>query len=620
MDDRLAVLAAAHGVAVEYENGARQRVEVDPAVVRAILDELGADGPPAAGAVPTVVRQGSRAEVGHGTVLLETGAEVAVHGTLPELPLGWHTLRVEGRETSLAVTPAALPPVPRTWGWMTQLYAIHTPDSWGIGDYADLGALVRRAVADEAGAVLVSPVAAGALTHPVRKSPYSPSSRRFLNPLHLSVADLPEFRDADAALRARVLAAKPALGEQIDHDAVWAAKTGAFDLLTPRLPDLGSLDRATLDYATYSALAELHGPDWRVWPAGLRHPGRPEVAAARRELAGRVAFHAWLQQRAAEQLAAVHEAARGMAVGVIHDLPVGVDPGGADGWSLQDVLASRVTVGAPPDAFSPLGQDWVLPPLRPDRLAATGYLPFRDMIRAVLTHGDGIRVDHVAGLWRLWWIPPGESPDRGTYVHYDAEAMLGVLLLEAHRANAVVIGEDLGTVPEHITRTLHDTGVLSCAVAWFQRDRAGNPLPSAEYPTQAAASISTHDLPTATGFLTGEHVRVRAELGLLTDPEQEAETAKAERQAIIDLLGAEGLLPEEPTTDDIVAALHRFIARTPCTLVFAAPQDLIGEPRQPNLPGTIDQYPNWRLPLPLDVETLMNHPAVRAATTTFRTR
>ncbi|WP_026422012.1 4-alpha-glucanotransferase [Actinokineospora inagensis] len=618
MDDRLAELAAAHGVALEYENGERETVRIDPAVVRAILDELG--DPPARAALPSVVKQGAHPEVGRGEVVLEDGTVVPVDGALPDLPLGWHHLRVGGAETSLAVTPTRLPEVPRGWGWMVQLYALHTPGSWGIGDYRDLRHLVNRAKADDAHAVLVSPVAAGALTKPVRKSPYSPSSRRFLNPLHLAVTDLPEFAAADAPLRARVEALRPELGDRIDHDGVWAAKTAAFDLLDLDLPDLAALDPALLDFATFSAIAERHGPDWRTWPAGLRHPGSPEVATARADLADRVAFHAWLQQRSGQQLDRVRESARGMRTGVIHDLPVGVDPGGADGWSLQDVLASRVTVGAPPDAFSPLGQDWVLPPMRPDKLVEQGYRPLRDMIRAVLSHGDGIRVDHVMGLWRLWWIPPGEGPERGTYVHYDGEAMLGVLALEAHRANAVVIGEDLGTVPEYVTEDLQDRGVLSCAVAWFQRDRDNRPLPSDRYPRQAAASISTHDLPTASGFLAGEHVRVRTELGLLKDPAAERVTAEAERAAIIGMLAAEGLVGPDPTVDEIVPALHRFIARTPCALVFAAPQDLIGELRQPNLPGTVDQYPNWRLPLPLDVDGVLDHPAVRAAVEVFRAR
>ncbi|MGQ0841197.1 4-alpha-glucanotransferase [Actinokineospora sp.] len=629
MDDQLAELAAAHGVAVGYQNGDREQVAVDPEVIIAVLAQLGVAAAtpsevrdslhrvPRGAATPTVVRQGRRVDIGRGEVVLEDGGTIAVDGALPaDLPLGWHRLRVGHTETPLAVAPAALPPVPRTWGWMTQLYALHTPGSWGIGDFADLRAFVDAAARDDAGAVLVSPVAATTPVHPVQRSPYSPSSRRFLNALHLSVTDTPAFHAADDDTRRRVLDLAPGRLDLIDHDDVWLAKSAALRLLAPPM-NLDALDPALADFATFCALAERHGADWRTWPAALRHPAAPEVVAARRELADRVAFHAWVQQQCAAQLADVHRAAAGMAVGIVHDLTVGVDPGGADAWSLRDVLASAVTVGAPPDAFSPRGQDWRLPPFRPDRLAVHGYTPFRDMIRAVLAHGDGIRVDHVAGLWRLWWIPPGEPPDRGTYVHYDAEAMVGVLALEAHRAGAVVIGEDLGTVPEDVTETLRERGMLSCAVAWFQRDAEGRSLPPKLWPETAAASVSTHDLPTASGFLAGEHVRVRADLGLLTDPAEEARRASTERTAIIELLVREGLVEPDAPAPDVVAALHALLARTPCAVVFAAPTDLVGELRQPNLPGTQDEYPNWRIPLPVTVAELFAHPAVRRAVATL---
>ncbi|EWC63910.1 4-alpha-glucanotransferase (amylomaltase) [Actinokineospora spheciospongiae] len=624
MDESLAALAAAHGVAVSYENGDREQVEVDPDVVVAVLAQLGVDpgDPPVApgAGVPTVVRQGVRVDVGTGVVLLEDGGEVPVSGVLPaDLPLGWHRLRVGERETSLAVTPAALPPAPRTWGWMTQLYALHTPDSWGVGDYADLRSFVAAAAAGDAGAVLVSPVAAPSLVHPVQRSPYSPSSRRFLNPIHLSVTETDAFRAASADVREQVRALRPDNPELVDHDAVWRAKSAALELLFAPA-DPVEADPGLLDYATFAALAEEHGEDWREWPEPLREPGSAEVAAERARLSARVAFHVWVQGLCSRQLEQVHAAASGMAVGVVHDLPVGVTPSGADAWSLRDVLATSVTVGAPPDAFSPLGQDWVLPPFRPDRLAEAGYLPFRDMIRAVLRHGDGIRVDHVAGLWRLWWIPPGETADRGTYVHYDAEAMLGVLLLEAHRAGAVVIGEDLGTVPDEVTDTLRARGVLSCSVAWFERDVDGRPRPPADWPAQAAASVSTHDLPTALGFLTGDHVRVRADLGLLSDPAAEELRAADERAEIVGLLESEGLVAPGASAEEVVDALHVLLARTPCALVFAAPADLIGEARQPNLPGTVDQYPNWRIPLPLPVADIFTHPTVRRAVAEFKKR
>jgi 4-alpha-glucanotransferase len=237
----------------------------------------------------------------------------------------------------------------------------------------------------------------------------------------------------------------------------------------------------------------------------------------------------------------------------------------------------------------------------------------------VLAHADGIRVDHVMGLWRLWWIPPGHPPSEGTYVHYDAKAMLGVLALEAHRASAIVVGEDLGTVSDEVRTTLRERGVLGSAVLWFERDRdaPGEPLLApARWPAGAMASISTHDLPTAAGMLRGEHVRVRAELGLLADPDAERARAAADREELLAQLAAHGLLPEHEA--DLVVALHRLLATADSRLLLTSPQDALGEVRQPNLPGTIDEYPNWRIPLPVSVDELLKHPTVLRAISSLR--
>jgi 4-alpha-glucanotransferase len=560
-----------------------------------------------------VVRQGTRRRVGRALVRTEDGTRHDVADLLPaDLPLGWHVLETAGREIPLAVTPPRLPDVPRAWGWMLQLYALHSAGSWGMGDFGDLATFARES--SGAGVLLVNPVQAIVPTLPVQRSPYSPSSRRFANPLYLRVTDTDEFRRADPDLRAKVLALAPGPpGDLIDYDAVWTAKRAALELLWPGR--IGELAPDLRDFATFCALAERHGSDWREWPAGLRRPDSPDVATARRELAPRIAFHAWLQELCEQQLDNARSAAAGMPVGIVHDLPVGVDPGGADAWALQDVLATQVRVGAPPDAFSQQGQDWNLPPWRPDRLAAAGYTPFRDVIRSVLRHADGIRVDHVAGLWRLWWIPPGEPPSRGTYVHYDAEAMLGILALEAHRHSAVVVGEDLGTVEPHVTETLHDRGMLSSAVMYFQRDydRTGHPfVPTRSWEARTMASISTHDLPTAAGFLRGENTRVRTELGLVEDPARERERVAAERHDLIEFLVKEGVL-DDPAADEetVLVAMHALLNRAPSALLLTSPQDALGETRQPNLPGTVDEYPNWRIPLPVAVEDLFGQTGVR---------
>jgi 4-alpha-glucanotransferase len=640
MDAELRALAAAHGVATWYENSERRRVDVADDVVVAVLAQLGVDAStPATVAaelsdaidrhgrvtVPDslVLRAGETPALGvPGKLQLEDGSTRAVRDRLPpDLPLGWHTLAIGERRISVAVTPTTLPPVPPAWGWMVQLYALRSADSWGIGDLADLRTLVRGSAELGAGVVLVNPVHAITPVTPVQRSPYSPSSRRFTNPLYLRIADTEPFRNASPAVQREVSALAPAPGaELIDYDAVWTAKLAALELLwrrsLPLPPPPPDCDLA--EFATFCVLAERHGADWRKWPAELRDPRAGAVEQVRQD-SPRASFHAWLQRLCAEQLAEVRAAGAGMPVGVVHDLPVGVVPAGADAWALQDVLAGEVTIGAPPDAFSQQGQDWNLLPWRPDRLAAAGYAPFRDMLRGVLAHADGIRVDHVMGLWRLWWIPPGHPPSEGTYVHYDAKAMLGVLALEAHRASAIVVGEDLGTVSDEVRTSLRERGVLGSAVLWFERDRdaPGEPLLApARWPAGAMASISTHDLPTAAGMLRGEHVRVRAELGLLADPDAERARAAADREELLAQLAAHGLLPEHEA--DLVVALHRLLATADSRLLLTSPQDALGEVRQPNLPGTIDEYPNWRIPLPVSVDELLKHPTVLRAISSLR--
>jgi 4-alpha-glucanotransferase len=513
----------------------------------------------------------------------------------------------------------ALPEVPRTWGWMIQLYGVRSAASWGVGDFADLAAFARWAALTGAGAVLVNPLHAVAPVDPMPSSPYSPSSRRFVNPLYLRVEDLPEYRAAGADLRAKVDALRPPSGDLINYDTVWRAKRAALALLAPAPADISGLEPALRDFATYTALAEVHGVDWRAWPDELRRPGPAAYAAAD---PARAAFHVWLQRRCAEQLASANAAAAGMAVGIVHDLAVGIDPGGADAWTLQDVIAQGAKVGAPPDAFNQQGQDWGLATWRPDRLAATDYAAYRDLLRGIFAHAaGGLRVDHVAGLWRLWWIPPGHGAAQGAYVHYDDAAMLGVLIEEAIRAGAVVVGEDLGTVEPVVTETLQRRNILGSAVLWFTRDDDGAFIPPSRWPANAMASISTHDLPTATGFLTAEHVRARAEAGVLTRPvSEEQAAAEQDRAALLALLTAEGLATPESTDAEIVVAMHELLARTPCRILLASPYDVLGEPRQPNLPGTSQEYPNWRIPLPLPLEHLTADPRMLRIADLLNTR
>ena len=651
VDPELAEIADAHGVATSYLDGTRTERPIDAAVVRDVLgllevDVSGPAAPRAALAAPRA-RAPLPATIGHRTdrsrPLPGRGGLTAVDGDAAgrtsdvdgELPAGLepgrYLLETDAGRSTVVVAPPSLPDPPRTWGWMLQLYALHSRHSWGIGDLGDLTDLVRGG--HGAGAVLLNPLHAITPVPPVQPSPYMPSSRRYTTPLTLRITDLPAYAAADPATRAEVDALRPeTTGDRIEHDRVWMAKRSALEALWRGAghPD-GGPDPDLTSFATFCALAERHGGRWSRWPADLRRPDAPGIAAAQRALAPRIAFHTWVQRQAQAQLSAVRAAARdaGMPVGVIHDLAVGCDPEGADAWMWQDVLALNASVGAPPDAFNQRGQSWGLPPWRPDRLSDTGFAAFGDMVRALLQHADGLRIDHVMGLWRLWWVPAGETADRGTYVHYDADAMLAVLLLEAHRAGALVVGEDLGTVIPRIRDDMAERNLLGSTVLWFSRDpdpvTGGDDGPlrrPSRWPERSVATISTHDLPTAPGFLRGEHVRVRAELDLLDDPRAEEAKAGAERDELLALLAAEGLLPSPDVTDEdeIVVALHGLLAAAPSRLVLASFYDVLGEPRQPNLPGTLDEYPNWRIPLPVTLEEALADDRVRRVAEVLRGR
>jgi 4-alpha-glucanotransferase len=332
-------------------------------------------------------------------------------------------------------------------------------------------------------------------------------------------------------------------------------------------------------------------------------------------MSDRVEFYMWLQWCLDDQLAAAQRTAiaAGMPIGIVHDLAVGVHPEGADSWALSGVLAPDVTVGAPPDAFNQQGQDWSQPPWRPDRLAELGYLPFRDMIRTVLRHAGGLRVDHIIGLFRLWWVPRGLSPAEGTYVRYDYEAMIGILALEAYRSGAFVVGEDLGTVEPWARDYLRERGILGTSILWFERDaESGGPLKPDQWRELCLATVTTHDLPPTAGYLTHEHIELRERLGLLTrSVQEETASAEAELEGVLAQLHDLGLLSQDATERERIEALHRFLLLTPAKLVGVALSDAVGDRRAINQPGTYDEYPNWRLPLtdgvgqPLVLEDVM---------------
>ena len=543
-----------------------------------------------------------------------------------DLPLGYHELAIwtGGTETrtSLVVTPSWLG-FPqrmgdrRAWGLATQLYSVRSKRSWGVGDLADLSDLAVWAGAEHgAGFVLVNPLHAAEPVTPMEPSPYLPTSRRFANPIYLRVEQIPEYayltdRTAVEKLRDRLHADLDGI-DAVDRNRAWTAKRAALELVYDVERSAGRElayaayrrreGRGLDDFAAWCALSQTHGPDWHQWPAGLRHPASPAVAAFAAEHASAVDFYRWLQWLMDEQLAATQAAATraGMSLGVVHDLAVGVHPNGADAWALQDVMARGITAGAPPDAFNQAGQNWSQPPWRPDQLAELAYAPFRALVCAVLRHAGGVRIDHVIGLFRLWWIPSGRPPTEGTYLRYDHEAMIGIVALEAHRSRAVVVGEDLGVVEPWVRDYLRERGILGTSILWFELDydAGGAPLPAERWREYCLSSVTTHDLPPTAGYLAGDHVRLRHSLGLLTRSlDEEFAADDAERAAWLDELTRRGLLGTDADVADTVTALHRYLVQTPSRLLCLSLTDAVGDRRTQNQPGTIDEYPNWRVPL-----------------------
>ncbi|WP_433875069.1 4-alpha-glucanotransferase [Sinomonas atrocyanea] len=544
-----------------------------------------------------------------------------------DLPLGWHTLHADtdGRTASstLVVTPTQLSTTQqlaegRRWGLMAQLYSVRSRRSWGIGDFGDLADLAAVAGAEGAGFVLVNPLHAAEPVPPIQDSPYLPTTRRFVNPLYLRIEDIPEYGYLNPEDRAHVeeLARERAAANSspglLNRDATFAAKLAALELVwhVPRSPAREQAYRRFRDgagpglddFALWSALAAAPQTDDAApsWPA----PGSAEADRLKEQLADRVDFYRWLQWLCDEQLEAAQRTAQdcGMDLGLIHDLAVGVRPDGADAWTLSGTLAEGVSVGAPPDVFNQQGQDWSQPPWHPGRLAESGYAPYRDMLRTILRHAGGIRVDHILGLFRLWWIPGGGSPAEGTYVYYDHEALVGILALEAQRAGAVVIGEDLGVFEPWVRDYLAERGIFGTSILWFENDAEGRPLEPERYRQQCLTSVNTHDLPPTAGYLAGEHVRLRESLGLLERPlEEELAAAASELEGMMGLLRERGLLPEAggSAADEqrTIEALYTLTTLTPSALLGVALVDAVGDRRTQNQPGTHLEHPNWRIPL-----------------------
>ncbi len=548
------------------------------------------------------------------------------------LPLGWHQLsatltdtRTENQSSHyscpLVVTPERLPVTPdRTWGLMTQLYATRSHTSWGLGDFHDLATLASWGGHHGAGFLLINPIHAAEGSAPLAPSPYLPTSRRFFNPIYLHIEGIPEYTTLSESDRKQIDAYGAAFQERssshalIDRDAIWEAKKQSLEIMLAQ--PLSTSRQAAYDaycqreqpeltrFATWCAFSEAWGMHTHHWPDGLHHPEDANVATFQQMFRDRIQFFSKLQWLIDEQLSFAQEAsqAAGMGTGIIHDLAVGVHPEGADAWMLQDVLAHDISVGAPPDMYNQLGQDWSQPPWRPDALEAAAYKPYREMLRSILRHAGGIRIDHAIGLFRRWWIPHSMSAAEGTFVTYDHEALIGILALEAHRAGACVIGEDLGTFDAWSQAYLNERGIAGTSVLWFEGEH-GNPRPPEHWREHCFGTVTVHDLPPTAGLLGGEHVRLRQELGLLTiDAETEWakhwdwlvawETILRQRGLIDPSVGRATDFPKE-----IIEGLYRLLAQSPCRFLAIALTDLIGDVRAQNQPGTFQEYPNWQIPM-----------------------
>lgn len=550
-----------------------------------------------------------------------------------DLPEGYHTLEVTvGGKTEIATVISAPEKIEllddmkegSLWGWMSQLYSIRSSGSWGIGDYEDLKTLlVESKKKTGADFMLINPLHAAEPVPPIEPSPYLPISRRFINFSYIRPESMPEYAVLSPEDKAKVdelhEQVKPLNGNAriLDRETMWRTKMQALWIIYKS--GLSAQRQAEFDqylaevgdeiesYATWCLCYDKWGASNGSDDDWVRKYNRDseEVAQLRAQYPDTLEFYRWLEWVATEQLHAAQQAAReaGMKIGIVADMAVGVHPAGSDVWWNPERFAKGATVGAPPDMFNQQGQDWSQPPLNPIALEQTGYKVYRDMVHGMFSNAGAVRIDHILGLFRLWWIPEGKKAMDGTYVHYDSDIMLGILALEASRAGGVVVGEDLGVVPAYVSKSLSEHGILGCAVEWFEQFDGEFRAPK-DWRPYALASVNTHDLPPAAGYLEYGHVKLREQLGLLSGPVEEfKKSAEAEHNAMLNMLVKEGYLDADVLEDElaneneIIDALYRGLKGSPCKLMAASIVDAVGEKRTQNQPGTCNEYPNWRIPL-----------------------
>jgi 4-alpha-glucanotransferase len=580
------------------------------------------------------------------------GGKVRVRRALefPEsVPEGYHRLEIDAAGvssgTALAVTPGAAYRGAdgngfRKWGLACQLYSVRSARDWGVGDFGTLAALATTAGQLGADAVGVNPLHALLTLLPERASPYMPSSRIFVNPIYIDIAAtaaLEGLEIGDAASQASALRR----AASVDYPGVWALKRDAFARLFEAFERLGETrpdhprraaferfrtehGKALSDFCVFQALHEhFKGRAWPSWPSPFRDSNGAKVRMFARENQTAIAFHAYLQWIADEQLhaaAAAGEAA-GMKIGLYRDLAVGSDPNGADAWMMRDQFGRGAKVGAPPDGFNPDGQDWGIPPPVPEISRRQGHASFIAAMRANMRHAGALRIDHAMSLHRLYWITPGAAASEGAYVRYPVEELLGLVALESHRNRCLVIGEDLGTVTDEFRELTNREGIYSYRVFYFERHGDGFFKRPDSYPASALATSGTHDLPTIRGHWMGRDVAWwAARSGKEDAADAVGQRARnEERNLIVAALRDQGLVdpefPLEGGDEDVVrrliVAIERFIARTPARLAMVNLDDALLEIEPINIPGTIDEYPNWRRRLSRPVEELPDDPFVR---------
>lgn len=569
-------------------------------------------------------------------------------------PWGYHRLEVEpgGGRMALIVAPGKcwlprkIESGARLWGVTAQLYLLRSQHDWGIGDFGDLLRLVDLMKAKGADVIGLNPLHALFPDDAEQASPYSPASRLLLNVLNIDVASLarrlndptalrqirdPQFQNRLSACResgtvryTEVADLKLELLRTL-FDGVRAKPRGAAATALRRYAlESGAAARR---HCVFMALREHFVAqdaalsDWRRWPEAFRDPDSAEVTRFIEQNEQPIAFHTWLQQIADQQLGAAAAVAESMAVGLYRDLAVGADGAGAETWANQRAVLTGAHVGAPPDLYNPAGQDWGLPPFNPRALRDEGYRSFIDLVRANMRHAGGLRIDHVMGLVHLYWIPRGASPGEGGYVDYPVDDLLGILALESHRHECIVVGEDLGTVPQGFRERMRAANVLSYRVLFFERD-AGGFLPPEQYPELSLAVFSSHDLPTLRAWWEGADLELKKTLGLFPTAEHEhtaLEERRRDREQLRNALQCEGLAGSELDMDGFFIAAHAYLARSAAAIATIQIDDLTDERAPVNVPTTSDEHPNWRRRLSQTLEELAVSPRLSAAARAFKT-